>query len=230
VRYTHDESEFAAANSMFTDEPFRSAVPAKDDWLDLRITDGKNEATASLHIHILRTDNQPPVLISTYTTRCRELQRKQLTTGELRVTDRDTPDEQLKLIVTHPPQYGTLEKMIIPGSSPSSQPPAVSDKTSIEDKVISINTNTNQKLNVILKFTNNGTVSGGSETKATFEPVSEFSMADIVAGLIYYNHRSAGMRQDRFGFVVYDGVNSVFTIDGGQQVSFFFSCVIQLKE
>ncbi len=216
IMYTHDEQEFAKSNSIF-DEPFRS-LAHKDDWADLTVSDGKNEASAVLKIFIRRSDNQIPVLTSTFSVRCRELQRKQIGPSEIKISDADTPDDQLKVIVTHPTQYGTLERMV-----PNSQQVAGGSSEKIEDKLISINTNTNQKLNLILKFTTNNNNNNNNNTvenkPATFTTINEFTMADLNAGLIYYNHRSPGQRQDRFGFVVYDGVNSIFLNESGQQVS-----------
>ena len=140
-----------------------------DDWIDLRISDGKNEANANLHVLIIRNNfNSIPVLKSTYLMSVKELTRKQLTLNELNVIDTDTPNEQLKIVITHPPQYGTLEKSV------------------------------NSAVNV---------------------PVSEFYVSDLLAGSIFYNHRSPGSQQDRFGFTVTDGQNSAFIIDNGIQVS-----------
>jgi len=44
-------------------------------------------------------------------------------------------------------------------------------------------------------------------------------MSDLLAGNIFYNHRSPGVKQDRFGFIVTDGQNSAFIIDNGIQVT-----------
>ena len=150
----------------------------------------------------------------------RELQRKQITPAELRVVDQDTADENLKVIITHSPQYGTLEKLMPLQQQQQQQSVSSYSQGSkpIEDKMISINTNANQKFNFILKFNNNAT-STVNEERPNFMPVNEFTMADISAGLIYYNHRSPGIRQDRFGFLVYDGFNNLFIIDAGYQVS-----------
>lgn len=205
IKYVHDEMEFSQSNSLF-DEPFKS-LAQKDDWCDLKVTDGKNDAMFTLQVFILRQDNQAPRVISTYSLRVRELTRKQLTSSELRVLDSDSSNDQLKIIVTHAPQFGTLEKRVPPATQSGNQ-----------DKVISINTNTNQKLNFILKFNHSETKPPASD-QSSFVPVNEFTMADINNGLIYYNHRSPGVHQDRFGFVVFDGFNHIFLLENGAQVS-----------
>ncbi len=139
-----------------------------EDWIELKATDGKNEANANLLIKFVRTNtNSIPLLKSPYSMQVKELSRKQFSIQDLNVIDIDTPNEQLKIVITHPPQYGTIEK------------------------------NANL-LNI---------------------PISEFLMSDLIAGNIYYNHRSPGMKQDRFGFIVTDGYNNVFIIDNGIQVA-----------
>ena len=147
----------------------------------------------------------------------KELNKKQITSNEISIIDNDTPIEQLKFIVTHPPQYGTLEKLV------SVTETSLSDKISkrIEDKLISINTNLNQKLNFIFKFGNLTNQKTSKDKKEQFITVTEFTMSDVLAGSIFYNHRSPGVKQDRFGFIVYDGQNNVFIIDGGIKVSNF---------
>ena len=84
----------------------------------------------------------------------RELQRKQITPAELRVVDQDTADENLKVIITHSPQYGTLEKLMPLQQQQQQQSVSSYSQGSkpIEDKMISINTNANQKFNFILKL------------------------------------------------------------------------------
>jgi hypothetical protein len=211
IKYVHDEYEFSKKNSIFSDA-FKT-IPKKDDWIDLRVSDGKNDATETLNIYILRNDNQIPLLISTYSLRCKELQRKQLSVNELKIVDKDTPNDQLKVVITHPPQFGTIEKLSF--TTAASISAAASQNPKTEDKLISINTNNNQKVNFILKFNTENATS----TTTTYMPVNEFTMADILSGQVFYNHRSPGVRQDRFGFVVYDGFNQVFIIEGGTQVS-----------
>lgn len=173
----------------------------KNDLIDFRITDGKNDVSASVYVTITRVDNQMPLLKSKFVLNAKELNRTQFSSDEIQVFDRDTPNDALRIIITHPPQYGALEKLI---SSPS--------ENRIEDQMISLNTNLNQKLNFILKFNNNH-----SERK--YIAVNEFTMKDIEKGIIFYHHLSQGVRQDRFGFIVYDGYNNMFMIDGGIQVS-----------
>jgi hypothetical protein len=200
IKYVHDE--FELANSIYE----RPKPEVRDDWVDLKVSDGKNDATTNLKISIARNDNEIPVLKSTFKMRIKELERRKISPSELRVVDKDTPDDKLKIIITHPPQYGTLEKQI--GASAAE---SVESKSGSEDKVISINTNTNQKLNFILKFNNpNAKQSVPSNNYIT---VNEFTMADIAQGLISYKHRSPGARQDRFGFIVYDGFNNMFMLD-----------------
>ncbi len=214
VKYVHDESELARAAAH---SPFES-IANTDDRIDLKISDGKNEATTVLSIDILRPQSAShlPVLTSTYSLKCRELQRKQIGPDEIRIVDADTPDDQLRVIITHPAQYGTLEKMQLGSQQQQAKAGGGELASPIEDKLISIDTNTNQKLNLILKFTNNNTVSAD---RPTFVTVSEFTMAELSAGLIYYNHRGPGGRPDRFGFVVYDGSNKAFATENGQPVS-----------
>lgn len=92
----------------------------------------------------------------------------------------------------------------------------------IDDQVISIDTSTNQKLNFILKFNNPNanSTSSSSSSLVDYVTVNEFSMADIINGLVSYKHRSPGTRQDRFGFIIYDGLNNMFTLsESGVQSS-----------
>lgn len=131
-----------------------------------------------------------------------------------------------QVIITHPPQYGTIDREVLnpnaignSGGRKTSSATGV-DEPKIDDQVISIDTSTNQKLNFILKFNNlNSNNSSNSNTKTNYVTVNEFSMSDIANGLISYKHRSPGSRQDRFGFIVYDGFNNMFTVESGQQVS-----------
>lgn len=208
IRYIHEENEL----TMF--EFLSNGVKTSDDRIDLRVSDGKNDATTSVKISIGRLDNQMPMLKTTYSMRVKELERRRLTPNEIKVIDKDTADEQLKIIITHPPQYGTLEKQTTSTVS-APDPSGLSDT---EDKVISINTNTNQKLNFILKFNKDTGVVHG-QTSTSYVTVNEFTMSDLNNGLISYKHRSPGARQDRFGFVVYDGYNNMFITPTGQQVS-----------
>ncbi|RNA35735.1 extracellular matrix FRAS1, partial [Brachionus plicatilis] len=173
----------------------------KNDLVDLRITDGKNDVSASVYVTIARVDNQMPLLKSKFVLNARQLQRTEISPSEIQVFDRDTPNDALKIIITHPPQYGTLERLV---TGPS--------ETKIEDQMISLNTNLNQKLNFILKFNNN-------QSDRKYVSVNEFTMSEIEKGRIFYRHLSQGVRQDRFGFIVYDGYNNMFMIDGGIQVS-----------
>lgn len=175
----------------------------KNDLVDFRITDGKNDVSASVYITITRVDNQMPLLKSKFVLNAKELERTQMTANEIQVFDRDTPNDDLKIIITHPPQYGILEKL-------KNEP----RENKIEDQMISLNTNLNQKLNFILKFNNNN-----NQSDKKYISVNEFTMSDVEKGLIFYHHVSQGVRQDRFGFIVYDGYNNMFMIDGGIQVS-----------
>ncbi|CAF0709362.1 unnamed protein product [Brachionus calyciflorus] len=179
----------------------------KNDLVDFKISDGKNDVSISVYVTVTKSDNQMPLLKSKLFLKCKELERKQISINEIQVFDRDTPNDQLKIIITHPPQYGTLEKLITSS--------AIDKK--IEDQMISINTNLNQKLNFILKFNNNN--NHNQTDLQNYVTVNEFTMSDLEKGLIFYNHRSPGVRQDRFGFIVYDGYNNMFLIDGGIQVS-----------
>lgn len=213
IKYVHDELKLfkSKSKSNFDDR--------KDDLIDLKVSDGKNDASTTIHISIVRSDNQLPVLKSTFSMNVKELQRQQLTVKEIQITDKDTPNEKLKIIITHPPQYGTIEKQLLSSS--------LTEKK-IEDHLISINTNLNQKLNFILKFNNQNQ----TNLKQNYVTVNEFTMSDLEKGLVFYNHRSPGTRQDRFGFIVYDGFNNMFIIDEGVQVSSYqiFSINIDLDK
>ena len=139
-----------------------------EDWIELRATDGKNEANANLLIKFVRANtNSIPILKSSYSMQVKELSRKQFSIQDLNVIDIDTSNEQLKIVITHPHQYGTLEKAV---------------------NLVNL-------------------------------PISEFFMSDLLAGNIFYNHRSPGVKQDRFGFIVTDGQNNAFIIDNGIQVT-----------
>jgi hypothetical protein len=164
-------------------------------------------------------NNQLPLLRSTYTLYVKELKRKKLTSLELSISDKDNPEEQLKIIITHPPQYGSLEKLITNESHVEDSLNNESILKNLEDKQISINTNLNQTLNFIFKFNKNAiSLNNKPHTKQNQRPtnrtyftrVTEFSMADISAGLIWYNHQTPGARLDRFGFIVTDGINNYF--------------------
>lgn len=150
----------------------------KDDRIDLKITDGKNEASASVPIAIIRSDNQMPTLISTYSMRVAELERRRIGILELKIVDPDTSDDQLKVIITHPPQYGTIDREVRNSSSSASK----KDQPNIDDKVISIDTSTNQKLNFILKFNNAGL--NNKSNVADYVTVNEFTMADIKVNIV----------------------------------------------
>ena len=214
IKYVQDVSIIHDAKSELINNEYSLKTISKiadnsKDSIDFKISDGKNDASASLAISIIRNDNHMPKLKSSYNVRVRELQRVKLTSSELKIVDDDTADEQLKFIITHPPQYGVLEKYTFVDKS--------SQTKQIEDKHILINTSLNQTLNLILKFNQNGT-SQASAPKAQFVPVNEFSMADVNAGIIYYSHRSTGVKVDRFGFIIYDGFNNMFLIDDGTNV------------
>lgn len=218
VKYVQDES-LSYEYKIGSEE----LLTGSKDSIDFKISDGKNDATATLIISVIRNDNKMPKLKSSYSIRCRELQRVKLTSNELKIVDEDTSDEQLKFIVTHPPQYGVLEKFTgtmvsAVGSDSSNKQPPSGNK--IEDKHILINTSSNQTLNLILKFNQNTSnqMVAPPQIKSQYVTVSEFSMADINAGLVYYSHRSTGGKVDRFGFIIYDGYNNMFLIDDGSNV------------
>jgi hypothetical protein len=171
---------------------FRSTSGGKieDDFIDFRVSDGKNEASVTLNIAIIRNDNMMPQLVSTFSLHVKELGKKLLTKTDLNIIDPDTASIELKFIITHPPQYGVLERV---------------DK---EQEQIYKNKNTHQ---FPLK---NQTIS----LVVTPNPIyiTEFTLKDIENGLIYYNHKTAGAILDRFGFVIFDGVNNMFIINGVQ--------------
>ena len=168
----------------------------KEDTFDVKISDGKNDASTSVKVLIINKNSKVPVLKSStaFVMRLKELQRKPLTAHELLIEDFDTVTSDLKVIVTNSPQYGTIQRKTT-GSEL---------KNTSDDKKILINTGINQTLNLILQFPNN---------KTTYMPVSEFTMADINAGLIFYEHQVKGVTFDRFGFVIFDGVNKLFRIN-----------------
>ncbi len=56
-----------------------------------------------------------------------------------------------------------------------------------------------------------------NQTQPEYVPVNEFTMADINAGSIFYNHQVKGVNLDRFGFVIYDGVNKLFKIENKEE-------------
>lgn len=149
----------------------------KTDTIDFRISDGKNDVTATLNIVIIGSENNLPVLKSTFQTRVKELGKKILTKNELNIIDADTPPENLKFIITHPPQYGVIEKV---------------------DKSQSA-----------------GVGSTSSETNYMIA-VTEFTLKELQSGLICYSHNTPGAVMDRFGFVIYDGTNNMFIVNGVQ--------------
>jgi hypothetical protein len=208
IKYVHAETTTTTTSNHRLLYPTTSSPSFKDDWIDLKVSDGKNDASTSVQISIVRSDNQMPTLHSTYSMRVLELERRRITANEIKLVDADTRDDHLKVIITHPPQYGTIDRELITTSG---------RKNEEKDKVISIDTSANQKLNFILKFNN---PNGGVVNKSLeYVTVNEFTMADVLNGLISYKHRSPGVRQDRFGFVVYDGYNNMFVIESGLQVS-----------
>lgn len=181
IKYVHAENSYGGGGL--------SLSRTTDDRIDLRITDGKNEASTSVTVAIIRNDNQMPTLRSSYAMRVNELERRRLGPREITIVDSDTSDDQLKVIITHPPQYGTIDREI--ASSASAGGSLGGDKkdksaaaaASIDDKVISIDTSTNQKLNFILKF--NTGLANNKSSVADYVTVNEFTMADI--RVIYLN-------------------------------------------
>lgn len=161
----------------------------KEDVFDIKISDGKNDASTSVKVLIINKNSKVPMLKSStkFVMTLKELHRKPLTPHELTIKDSDTLPSDLKVIVTNSPQYGTIQKKIL------------------ADEQISINTGLNQTLNLILQFQNNN--------KTSYVPVSEFTMADINAGLIFYEHQVKGVTFDRFGFVIFDGINKLFRVN-----------------
>lgn len=71
----------------------------KDDRIDLKITDGKNEASTSVQVAVIRADNQMPALFTSYSMRVQELERRRIGAHEIKIVDVDTPDEQLKVYI-----------------------------------------------------------------------------------------------------------------------------------
>lgn len=173
IKYVHDEKatlETPLQNAIKSIMSPSSSNNIKDDWLDLKVSDGKNDVTTNINIKILRNDNHLPVLKSTYSMKCKELERKQITQNEIKVFDKDTPNDKIKIIITHPPQYGTIEKLFYITSQSSSEDSSVLDdyditdeeaklskkiSKKIEDKLVSINPSLNKKFNFILKFNRN---------------------------------------------------------------------------
>ncbi len=182
IRYIHNGTVLTGKNSQIT-----------DDIVDIRISDGKNDVSVPLVIEIVRNDNVMPTLESTYAMRVKELSRKAFTKSELNVIDADTPAGNLKFIVTHQPQFGTIER--IDKHMEAIQTLKNSHKFEL---------NKNQTISLIL-----------APTPVYAVSVTEFTMDDIDKGLISYYHKKANSANlDRFGFVVFDGVNNMFMVNG----------------
>ncbi len=190
--------------------PWFSSASNKEDFIDIKVSDGKNEVTTSILVSIVDNGNKYTVLKSILSLRVKESERKKITINEIKLTNQDISDESLRIIVTNPPQYGMLEKLNVKHEN--------APKKS-EDKHILINTGLNQTLNLILKFNKNNTNQDQDVNILTYKAINEFTMADIKAGLIYYKHVTPGVKIDRFGFLVSDGINNIFVLEGSNQVS-----------
>jgi hypothetical protein len=164
----------------------------KDDYVDIRVSDGKNDVSATLAIKIVRSDKVMPILESSYSLRIKELGRKPLTKTELNIIGTDTSPANLKFIITHQPHFGIIERV---------------DKDLETIQTMKNNhkfeLNKNQTISLILSPTPTYAVS-----------VSEFTMDDVNKGLINYYHKKSGSNLDRFGFIVFDGVNNMFMVNG----------------
>ena len=198
VKFTYEDLALGRIQYVSDEAGLRKWSSLKEDLIDLKVSDGKNHVSTTLVVSVQRKDNKMPVLRSTFSLKARELHRTPITANEIQVSDEDTPDELLKIIVTHPPQYGRIEKI-----NPST-------KDSIEDKHILINTSLNQTLNLILKFNRNN-----SEVEK-YKTITEFTVAELKAGLISYNHHTTGSAFDRFGFVIFDGFNTIFAVQDAE--------------
>ena len=190
--------------------PWFSSASNKEDFIDIKVSDGKNEVTTSILVSIVDNGNKYTVLKSILSLRVKESERKKITINEIKLTNQDISDESLRIIVTNPPQYGMLEKLNVKHEN--------APKKS-EDKHILINTGLNQTLNLILKYNKNNTNQDQDVNILTYKAINEFTMADIKAGLIYYKHVTPGVKIDRFGFLVSDGINNIFVLEGSNQVS-----------
>lgn len=170
--FTYDD--ITQSNIRYVHNNLRNST--SDDFIDIRISDGKNEASVTLNIMIIRSDNMMPQLVSSFILHVKELGKKIFTKLDLNIIDPDTPSSELKFIVTHPPQYGLIERI---------------------DK-------------------NNKLKNQSSSNQIYTSSEAEFTLRDIELGLIYYNHRTSGALLDRFGFVIFDGVNNMFLVNGMQ--------------
>jgi hypothetical protein len=161
-----------------------------DDFVDMSVTDGKNDVSFTLKISIIRYDNEMPMLISSGSMKCKQLDRIKLTKNEINIIDKDSQSEYLKIIITHPPQYGILER--------------------VDRELEKFQTNKhkhqfpikNQTISLILSATPQYAIA-----------VNEFTLKDIEDGLIYYYHKIEGVLQDHFGFIIFDGVNNMFWVN-----------------
>ena len=52
-----------------------------------------------------------PQLVSSFNAHVKELGKKLFAKNDLNIIDPDTPSNELKFIITHPPQYGVLERV-----------------------------------------------------------------------------------------------------------------------
>jgi hypothetical protein len=189
------------------------------DTIDLIVTDGKNEAFANLEIII---NNHLPILKSTFTMKVNANTRRILTSNELEILNNKFTD-RVKVIITHPPQYGVIEKEL---NNKTIEP------LSINKHIPSLN----QTLNLILNFNDQGGSSGGGNIQKEYIIVNEFTMDDINAGLIsYYQNKQQRHRQqqqqsiDRFGFIVHNGIDDAFIVND-QKVSNVQVFTIQIED
>lgn len=159
----------------------------KEDILDIKISDGKNDVSITVKVLIVNQNKQIPILKSKtgFSLRLRELQRKSFTPNELNVQDADTKSDEIKIIITNSPQYGSIEKCM---------------------ELVSSSVQHNQTLNFLAAHLN-------ATTKPEYTPVTQFTMSDVSKGLISYRHQVKDVTFDRFGFVIYDGVNKLFKVD-----------------
>ena len=109
IKYVHNGFSLSAESIANVNDLFKPND--KEDTIDLKISDGKNDVSASLQVAIVNQDSHLPVLKSNtaFSMKLRELTRQSITANELHVQDLDSKSNELKIIVTQSPQFGTLE-------------------------------------------------------------------------------------------------------------------------
>lgn len=188
-RFTYDDLAFNRIRYAHDD----TIRMQGDDFVDISVTDGKNDVSFILQISIIRYDNEMPTLVSSGSMKCKLLDRKQITKDDINIIDKDSKPENLKIIITHPPQYGILERV---------------------DKELEKFQTNKHKHQFPIK---NQTISLILSAKPQYAiAVNEFTLKDIEDGLIYYYHKIEGVLQDNFGFIIFDGVNNMFWVNDVQ--------------